>query len=184
MNSIGATTTVEDDTKLGLSGGIQFQFNPFNSQTVVIAPELFFLQGGNKEYLTLDGLGQSIIDRKVNLDYAGVYVPMEIRLIDETSSGLILAVGGFADYAVKGEFSDRFDAESTNAPIQFETIFDRLDLGYSIGLSFLSNGYSLKLAYVRGITGIEFYDNINTPDQTYLVENKGFTLSLGFNLYE
>ena len=183
VNSSPGIQNFNDNEKVGGTGGIQFDFD-IASEFVKLSPELFIIQNGSREfYNDFQQFQGDLIERSINLDYVGFYLPLKLYApidngVDGYFNGLIAEVSGFFDYAINGTILGN---NGIDEKVSFAREADRFDLGFSLSGGIIMNGFFLKFGYQKGIKNIEFFNAIgDTDDQNYLINNRGFTLSIGF----
>ena len=168
--------------KGGGTGGIRFDFD-LGSDYLKLSPEFFVVQNGAKEYYNdFNALQNDLINRKVSLDYLGIYLPLTFYLPlsdnTETYNGLLLQGRVFADYVVNGQIRDNVMGTED---VKFKRKSDKFDYGYSFEAGFVVNGLKLMFGYNWGIKNIEFSNAIGDINSgNYLINNKGFTIQLGY----
>jgi len=165
----------ESDPKIGMTGGIKMDFD-LAGDWLSASPELFFIQNGSKEYLALDQLTN--INNIINMDYVGMMLPLRINIGEDKLNGLALFGSFFADYTINAT------ANETNGfaekELAFNGMLDKIDFGYALGIEFVTNGFMIQVGYNKGLKNIQFYVPQANNDQTYLVNNKGLTLAVGY----
>ncbi len=186
VNSSNDIDNFDNGNKVGGTGGIQFDFD-LGSEFVKLSPELFIIQNGSKEfYNDFQRFQGDLIERSVNLDYFGFYLPVKFYapidngsgLTEDYFNGLIAEISGFFDYAMNGTI---VGTNSIDEKVSFAQGVDRFDLGFSLSGGIIMNGFFFKFGYQRGIKNIEFFNAVGgTDDQNYLINNRGLTLSIGF----
>lgn len=178
----------QNNARAGLNLGLQAEIEFFGIDILTLAPEVYFIQNGNKEmYSNIPQIAGDLHIRKIKLNYAGVNVPLKLNLLNKdyfsgNRTGVILSASGYLDYGFKAEFYDISSAgDAAINPVIFGGITDRFDLGYSLGIALVKNDLTLKIGYVRGINNIDFQNDVQTENgfSDYLVNNKGITVSLG-----
>ena len=186
-----AVQSFDGENKGGFTGGIKVNV-PTNGFGWHIAPELFFIQNGSKEfYNDIQVVVNDLISRKVSLDYVGVYIPMKYNLLGENISddatGILLGVSLYAEYVVGGVIDD--DAKGLSK-INFVSGSDKLDFGGSAALEFIfpvpantQSGiipFSLGIGYDYGVNNINFFSELpNNADERYIVNNQGLNIKAG-----
>lgn len=180
INSIQSPSSLQDEGKLGASGGIKLEYK-LVEDFLKFTPELFFYQNGTKFYKSLPDLQTDLFAGKVSLDYAGIYLPVSLYLPvneEDNYNGFIGSAKMYIDYATKGEI---VDSKGINRDISFDGSKARIDLGISLEGGFVFNGVSILFGYNKGIKNIEFNnDQISGMESTYIFNNKGLSLQLGF----
>ncbi len=177
----------DSGSTLGGTGGIQFDFD-LGSEMMKFSPEIFIIQNGSEEYFTRQELTNTlIVDRNVQLDYVGLYLPLNFYLpIDDGSditeyayNGLNIHLSTFIDYAISGDI--RQD-DGSEMPINFENELDRIDFGVAATAGFIAGGFSFTFGYNYGLKNIEFNEAVGagTTDGEFLINNRGFTLAIGY----
>ncbi len=174
-----ASSSGDKDPNVGFAGGIRLDLD-MSTPFLKVSPELFFQQKGSKhQYLTS---ASQLLERSINLDYLGMFLPITIFIPtgeDDESVGIVMQGKFFADYALSGTLKD----SSGEDDIQFTGNGDRFDLGYGVefGFRFLAGEdvpLQLSFGYNWGLKNIEFAGDLQAS-QEYLVNNRGFTLSIG-----
>ncbi len=183
---VDAINEFDSQRKLGGTGGIKFDFN-LGSENFKLTPEIFIIQNGSREFYTeFNALQNDIINRRVQLDYLGLYMPLNIYIpiddgngvTDYTYHGIIFNASGFIDYVINAAIdSDGFE----KTEVAFRSNADKIDFGFSFNFGFVFNGMFMKFGYDQGIRNIEFYNALgDVDDENYLVNNNGFTLTVGY----
>lgn len=186
INSSSGIDNFDNGDKVGGTGGIQFDFD-LASEFVKLSPELFIIQNGSREfYNDFTQFQGDLVERSINLDYVGFYLPVKFyapidngyNITDQVFHGLIAEISGFFDYAMNGSILGN---NSIDEKVSFAKDVDRFDVGFSLSAGIIMNGFFLKFGYQKGIKNIEFSNAAGgTDDQNYLINNRGFTLSIGF----
>lgn len=181
---VSSVDQFDNSPKGGGTGGIRFDFN-LKSDYLKLSPEFFVVQNGAKEYYNdFTTLQNDLISRKVSLDYLGLYLPLTfyLPLNDniETYNGLLVQGRVFGDYVVNGQIRD--DSMGSE-DVKFKKKSDKFDYGYSFEAGFVMNGLKLMFGYNWGLKNIEFTNAIgDINSNNYLVNNKGFTIQVGYLL--
>lgn len=176
-DQINTAGEFDNTRKAGLNIGGNINID-LGSEYVTFMPGLFFQQNGSKEYLSdFSILLPGTFDRSINLNYIGMVFPLELAMINEDLSGLMMGISGFLDYAVSGNIN-RDDSESA---IGFNSAFDRVDLGFSFNITYsMPGGYGMAFVYSKGLKNIEFSEaagySSTQEDESYLINNNGLTL--------
>ena len=175
-----------NDNKGGGTGGIRFDFD-LGSEYMKLSPELFIVQNGAKEfYRDFQFLQEDLINRKVSLDYIGLYLPFTLYLPIENGSGItdafyngvLVQARLFADYAINAKIEDDFLGLNE---IEFNGKSGRFDYGYSLEAGLVFQGMKFMIGYNWGIKNIEFNNVLGDADsENYLLNNKGLTIQLGY----
>jgi hypothetical protein len=170
------------NTRTGGTGGIRFDFNIDYDGITKFSPEIFIVQNGSKEfYRDFRVLNNDLINRKISLDYLGIYLPLTLYLpindSNDAYNGIFMQGKLFGDYAVNGTTNDSFLGQEK---IAFNNGFDRVDVGYSFEAGFISNGLTFLIGYNKGVKNIEFANSIGAENQTFQINNKGLTIAIGF----
>ncbi len=189
-------TSFDNKDKLGGTAGIRFDFD-LGSQAAKFSPEIFLIQNGSREFFSSLNI-QDLVERKVSLDYIGLYLPLTLYVeLDQSGgtyrggygypqnaanfdsfNGILISARGFFDYVLNGQVIDDFNK---NSEIQFNKAIDKLDYGYSFSAGFVLQGAYLLFGYDKGIKNIVFEDALgSSQDQNYLLQNKGFHLKVGY----
>lgn len=187
-----AVQSFDGENKGGFTGGIKVNI-PTNDLGWHIAPELFFIQNGSKEfYNDIQNVVNDLISRKVSLDYVGIYLPMKYNLLgqvisdDRDASGILIGVSLYAEYVVGGIIDD--DNGKSLSKINFVNGSDKLDFGGSAALEFIfpvptNTGYipfSVGIGYDYGVNNINFFSELpNNADERYIVNNQGLNIKAG-----
>lgn len=185
-DQINSVQEFDNNNKAGGTGGIRFDFD-LGSESFKLSPEVFIVQNGSKEfYQDFSVLQNDLINRKVSLDYVGLYIPFTIYLpIDDGTgitedfyNGFLLQGRLFGDYVINGTIDNEILGESE---VNFATNTDKIDYGYSFEAGFVIRGMKLMIGYNWGIKNIEFTNALGDVDsEDYLINNKGLTVQLGF----
>lgn len=179
----------EQQNKIGGNVGIKLEWKLFQKDWLKLSPELYFIQKGSKEYLSKQGLIQAVNEKKLNLDYSGICVPLKIDFNGKrnilTPQGYIrdnftwgyLQANFYADYT--------FGASSTlDEIVRFNSKVNRIDYGFVLnGAISIANGVYLQVGYHRGVKNIEFLtknEQVPNSDTNYIVQNKNFTVAIAY----
>ncbi len=134
------------------------------SKWIKLNPEIFFIQNGTQQvYSNVNMLGQSALEQKIRLNYAGISIPFSLFVPfkkDVKLSGLELYGGGFADYLISGYYKESNGKEQA---IDFgEEEQNKIDWGLSAGLGLLFNGFVIRAGYDKGLKNISFITATST----------------------
>lgn len=185
-NQVSSIKDFGNEEKIGGTGGIKFDFDLGNENTK-FSPEVFIIQNGAKEYYQdFNQVQGDLINRRVSLDYFGLYLPFKLYLpidnglgnTDYVYNGIVAEISGFLDYALNGTI---IGEDKMEEKVAFASNSNKLDMGFSFSGGFVFNGVFMKFGYQKGIKNIEFNNALgDVDDQNYLINNKGFTLTVGF----
>ena len=174
VNQISMPDT-EGKTKLGATGGINMDF-ALIGDWLSTSPELFFIQNGSKDYLQLDDLTKP--SNIINMDYMGIRLPLKVNLGEDKMNGISIFSSLYADYTIDTSL-DRLDGIETGT-IQFSDNMDKVDYGFSLGMEFVTNGLMIQLGYTKGVKDIEFYLPEEANGNSYIINNNGLTIAVGY----
>jgi hypothetical protein len=165
----------DQKNKLGVNAGIKLEWKLFGSESIKLSPEIYFMQKGSSEYLSKAQLINYVTERKIDLSYVGLCLPLKIELNGEYQTDAYIQINGYADYNVNAETSD-------DDTIIFDNPFAKVDAGISANLAFaVGQGVYLQAGYHKGLKSIEFLtqdSNTQTPNINYLVQNQNFSLAI------
>lgn len=179
LQPTGPYNAPDNKNKVGLTGGIKFDFPLGKSEVAKISPELFIIQNGSREYYNDLTVLQQDLFNQVSLDYVGIYLPITLATKDVFDMGGVYVQGRiFADYAFGGQFANDLEGSSK---IEFVDPLDRADFGFSFSFGIVTQtGLGFMLGYNWGIKDIEFEGDLpNVGTENYLINTKGFTLQVG-----
>ena len=179
---VNQLSTLIDDDRLGGDFFSKLHIN-LGTNMIRFSPELFFVQNGEQEtYQNISNVGQSLVERKIRLNYAGINLPLSIFIPfakGAVDSGIELFGSGFADYALDGTFTDGGGAEQ---PLDFgAALSNKIDWGFSAGAGIMFDGFVIRSGFDRGLNEINFITAANAGGTTqYNVKNSGFYATLGY----
>jgi len=176
--------TVDDfdySDRSGGTGGIRFDFD-LGTKIAKLSPEIFIIQNGSKEYYRDGSIITDLINRKVSLNYVGLYLPLTIYVPlgddEKAYNGLFLRGKGFTDFAINGKIEQD---NSKPSDVNFKEPSDRFDFGYSVEGGFVLNGFAFMFGYNWGLKNIKFANALgDINNANYLINNKGVTLTIGY----
>jgi hypothetical protein len=179
-----SVSNYQQDVKAGGTGGIKLDFD-LGTEYIKLTPEVFIIQNGSKEFYSDFNILQQDVLRRVNLDYVGLllpinfYLPLNPMIAQHNYHGFMISARFYTDYTING----RFSGDSQGEEIEFKKSSDKIDFGFSVDGGFIVQNVALKFGYNWGIKDIEFNSNLDTStngNETYLINNKGFTITIGF----
>ena len=181
-DQINSVNDFDDTNKGGGTGGIRFDFD-LAGESLKLSPEFFVVQNGSKEYYKdIQRVQRDLINRKVSLDYLGLYLPLTLYIpmddSDKAYNGMLIQGRGFIDYVVNGQIED---SKLGVSDVKFKSDKDKIDYGYSLEAGFIFQGMKLMIGYNWGIKNIEFSNALgDVNSDNYLINNKGFTIQVGY----
>ncbi len=180
-NQVNNVNDFDYSDRGGGTGGIRFDFD-LGTKIAKLSPEIFIIQNGSREYYRDASILTDLIDRKVSLNYIGLYLPLTIYVPlgddEKAYNGLFLRGKGFADFAINGKV-EQYNTKP--ADVNFKEPSDRFDFGYGVEGGFVLNGFAFMFGYNWGLKNIRFANALGGVDSSnYLINNKGATLTISY----
>lgn len=186
----------DQGNKLGGNGGIKLEWMLFHKEWLKLSPEFYILQKGSKEYYSsVQQFSQSVVNRRIDLDYVGVMVPLKFEI---KGTGTIFSPTPYGVTSDEVEytvlyFQANFFGDlnigartSSGDQVTFDNFTDKIDSGFSaqVGLALNLNTF-IQFGYNRGVKNVKFMTQNNTTQSTnaaYLINNRNFTISMVFTI--